>query len=459
MTQRCVDSLVTLCATLHEFPFVRFRRREVLEGECRGALPEAIANGFDKAFSDWCRTNTDFMYHGMDPAVQRATLLILDRSEDPVAPFLHEFTYQAMVEDLLPVENGIFQYKAKGSGGSSQFKKVLLDENDELWVDCRHHHVAEVAEKLQKELHTFLKTNAAGKVDRAIAEGKATKLKDLNAAIADLPDYRERKAKYAQHTLMCSDCFDVVGDHDLLELADIEQTLVTGVDKDGSVLGKAKLSSMVTAAVKKLGAAYRDALVKLDDVKKEGSSVEPEDDGSKPPTDKREAAEWAAKRRIRKQARESYVFKLKAAEANARKFLEDKLRLMAIYCSSASPDGKERDALYEAGRVDHFEKALLANLTCLGAKVAAVELGSKKQRTSWWGSSANKKLVAQARELAEGCDYSVCRYVPKVKTTVEKHVKGELDLEKYPWKVEPPWLHGPAPSLARNRECLSLLSN
>jgi syntaxin-binding protein 1 len=36
----------------------------------------------------------------------RSVLFVVDRSMDPVAPFLHEFTYQAMVNDLLPVEDG-----------------------------------------------------------------------------------------------------------------------------------------------------------------------------------------------------------------------------------------------------------------------------------------------------------------------------------------------------------------
>ena len=33
-------------------------------------------------------------------------MIITDRSMDVVAPFLHEFTYQAMINDLLPVING-----------------------------------------------------------------------------------------------------------------------------------------------------------------------------------------------------------------------------------------------------------------------------------------------------------------------------------------------------------------
>jgi hypothetical protein len=36
----------------------------------------------------------------------RSTLIITDRSMDMTAPFLHEFTYQAMANDLLPIHDG-----------------------------------------------------------------------------------------------------------------------------------------------------------------------------------------------------------------------------------------------------------------------------------------------------------------------------------------------------------------
>lgn len=41
-----------------------------------------------------------------DQARPRGTLLITDRSMDMLSPFIHEFTYQAMANDLLPIENG-----------------------------------------------------------------------------------------------------------------------------------------------------------------------------------------------------------------------------------------------------------------------------------------------------------------------------------------------------------------
>ena len=42
----------------------------------------------------------------LDPPRPKAVLFIVDRSMDLAAPFLHEFTYQAMCNDLLDVKDG-----------------------------------------------------------------------------------------------------------------------------------------------------------------------------------------------------------------------------------------------------------------------------------------------------------------------------------------------------------------
>lgn len=55
---------------------------------------------------DFLETNRDFWFHGAASVSDRGTLLLLDRSEDVLAPLMHETTYQAMVHDVLGLESG-----------------------------------------------------------------------------------------------------------------------------------------------------------------------------------------------------------------------------------------------------------------------------------------------------------------------------------------------------------------
>jgi hypothetical protein len=106
-----------------------------------------------------------FISKGGDKA--KSVLLLLDRAFDAVSPLLHELTFQAMAHDLLKIENDVFEYDKRldferkilfviryevqtpgvdPKTNPGQKQKVLLDENDELWTELRHQHIAIVTQ-------------------------------------------------------------------------------------------------------------------------------------------------------------------------------------------------------------------------------------------------------------------------------------------------------------------------
>ena len=80
---------------------------------------------------------------------------------DLFAPVLHEFTYQAMIHDLLPIVEGdkVFYKNANKDEATDATKESEINEKDKIWVASRHLHMKDLLDKLVMDFKKFRAEN------------------------------------------------------------------------------------------------------------------------------------------------------------------------------------------------------------------------------------------------------------------------------------------------------------
>lgn len=220
--------LVTVCATLNEYPHIRYR--------ASSKVGESIAQIFHKKMNDFVGSSADWWYYG-DPkhtSRERGQILLLGRTDDCLSPLMHEFTYQAMVNDLLPIKDDQITYQADKEGGGKQDKDVLLNEKDEIWVELRGQHIAAVIQILSARIRDVVNSKTGSALNQTDSSGKPISMSQMASALKALPEYKELMSKLSMHMTIAHRCMEVLNKKGLMDLADLEQTLATGTDDNGS---------------------------------------------------------------------------------------------------------------------------------------------------------------------------------------------------------------------------------
>lgn len=250
------EKLVTVCATLNEYPHIRYKQTS--------ATCTSLASVFHLKMDDFVSQNPSWWYHGGPQKKQtaqreRGTLLLLDRADDCLSPLMHDFTYQSMVHDLLPMDGDRITYQSETTNDPSktEAKDVLLDERDSLWTELRGKHIAQVIELLSSRIREIMNSSTGSSLGKKGKSGGQMSLSQMASALKALPEYREVMSKLSQHMHISHECMDVFRKEGLFDLSDLEQTLATGKDEDGR---SPKLADMIDRV--------EDNLMKMRDPKK-----------------------------------------------------------------------------------------------------------------------------------------------------------------------------------------------
>ncbi|CAG8616827.1 1613_t:CDS:10, partial [Gigaspora rosea] len=241
--KKLAKQLLSVCVSLGENPLIRYQKGADLDPDYTNkSLPFKLAQLVQNELDNYANIRKK---QGLPLETQRkrSVLFILDRTVDMYTPVLHEFTYQAMANDLLPIENGQkYTYSYADEDGSSANKEAILDETDSIWVSIRHKHMKDCIEQLMTDFNKFLVENA-GFNDRQIqlvyyfislekSLDKAANLNDIKKMLATLPQFQTMKEKYSVHLNIAQECMSVFDKEKLAEVATVEQNCATGYTSD-----------------------------------------------------------------------------------------------------------------------------------------------------------------------------------------------------------------------------------
>lgn len=234
---RCANQIVSVFATMECYPTIRYSLMSAL-GVNGNPITMSIAATVQQKLDDLLRLD-ETIYSGSGA---RPTLVIVDRSIDMLAPLLHEFTYEAMVYDLLSLEDNKYRHEITNGAGKQIEKTFILDCFDSEWRHLRHKHIADCSKTVVDDYNKFRQEHKAirefqEKNKTNDASGDSLKsIKDLSAVLRATPQYSEQLSKYSLHIHLAQTVMSIYNERKLEKLGVLEQDIVTGEKSDGTPL-------------------------------------------------------------------------------------------------------------------------------------------------------------------------------------------------------------------------------
>ncbi|KAG7225227.1 hypothetical protein INR49_014617 [Caranx melampygus] len=204
MLSRCTQGLTSVLLALKKCPMIRYQ----LSSDMSKRLGESVKQIITKEYELF-----DFRKTEVPPL-----LLILDRSDDAITPLLNQWTYQAMVHELLGLNNNRIDL-SRVPGISKDLREVVLSaENDEFYANNLYLNFGEIGTNIKNLMEDFQKKKPKG-------QQKLESISDMKAFVDNYPQFKKMSGTVSKHVTVVGELSRLVSERQLMEVSEVEQEL------------------------------------------------------------------------------------------------------------------------------------------------------------------------------------------------------------------------------------------
>ncbi|WWC61283.1 uncharacterized protein I303_103864 [Kwoniella dejecticola CBS 10117] len=245
-----LQAILSVLLSLKKRPVIRYERMSTAGKKLAMEVQASMSNPPYRELFDFRSTQ------GPAPL-----LLLLDRRNDPVTPLLSQWTYQAMVHELLGINNG--RVRIEGEEKIELRDLVLSTSSDPFFSQNLFANFGDLGASISQYVTEYQQRNSSlnpGSKDKGSANRIET-VADMKRFIEEYPEFKKLSGNVTKHVTLVGELSKIVERDGLLEISEVEQSLAS-VESHASDLRSVQnlISSPKTRSTNKLRLAILYAL-------------------------------------------------------------------------------------------------------------------------------------------------------------------------------------------------------
>lgn len=201
---RVVDGLAAIFLALKRRPVIRYSRTS--------DIAKRIAQEAGKLMYQQESGLFDFRRTEISPM-----LLVIDRRDDPVTPLLNQWTYQAMVHELVGIQDNKVDLGNIGKFSKDQQEVVLSSEQDTFFKANMYENFGDIGMSIKRMVDDFQQV--------AKSNQNIQTVEDMAKFVDNYPEYRKMHGNVSKHVTLVTEMSKIVEERKLMVVSQTEQDL------------------------------------------------------------------------------------------------------------------------------------------------------------------------------------------------------------------------------------------